>query len=146
MDVNQFSILHVEDDLVDSMVVERILKKQNICSVLYKAKNGVEALSMLRGNSHQPIETPDIILLDLNMPKMNGLEFLKELRGDDNLKTINVFVLTTSDDETDKQLAYKYNVAGYLLKPINAMEFENVFTVLKDFWTLSVKRAQGNIE
>lgn len=136
MEGRQFSILHVEDDIVDSMVVERILKKKNISSKLYKAKNGVEALDLLRGKNGEGIN-PEIILLDLNMPKMNGLEFLRELREDPTLKSIKVFVLTTSDDENDKKTAYKYNVSGYIIKPINATEFENVFDVLKGFWDLN---------
>lgn len=138
MEDRKFSILHVEDDIVDTMVVERILKKKNLCSRLFHAKNGIEALDLLKGKNGEKIE-PEIILLDLNMPKMNGLEFLKELRADPDLKMIKVFVLTTSDDESDKKTAYKYNVSGYIIKPINALEFENVFDVLRDFWRLNQK-------
>jgi CheY-like chemotaxis protein len=138
MEERKFSILHIEDDIVDTMVVERILKKKGLVSELFNAKNGVEALELLNGINGKKIK-PEIILLDLNMPKMNGLEFLKELRADAELKDIKVFVLTTSDDENDKKSAYKYNVSGYIIKPINAIEFENLFDVLKDFWTISEK-------
>ncbi|HNR21081.1 MAG TPA: response regulator [Bacteroidia bacterium] len=142
MDGHKFSILHIEDDIVDTMVVERILRKKNLVSELYHAKNGVEALDLLRGKNGKNIR-PEIILLDLNMPKMSGLEFLKELRADDDLKSIKVYVLTTSDDVNDKKSAYEYNVSGYIIKPINAMEFENVFDVLKDFWTLNQKNKEA---
>lgn len=138
MEGRQFSILHIEDDIVDTMVVERILKKKNLVSELFNAKNGVEALDLLKGKNGKKVN-PEIILLDLNMPKMNGLEFLKELRADADLKSIKVFVLTTSDDENDKKTAYKYNVSGYIIKPINATEFENLFDVLRDFWELNQK-------
>ena len=138
MEGRQFSILHIEDDIVDTMVVERILKKKNLVSELFNAKNGVEALDLQKGKNGKKVN-PEIILLDLNMPKMNGLEFLKELRADADLKSIKVFVLTTSDDENDKKTAYKYNVSGYIIKPINATEFENLFDVLRDFWELNQK-------
>jgi CheY-like chemotaxis protein len=80
----QIAILHVEDDAVDAMVIERALKKIELNYVLYQAKNGIDALDMLRGvNGKEKIQpVPKIILLDLNMPKMNGIEFLKELRAD----------------------------------------------------------------
>lgn len=138
MEGRKFSILHVEDDVVDLMVVERILKKKNLVSELFTARNGVEALDILRGKNGKKI-TPEIVLLDLNMPKMSGIEFLKELRADANLKDIKVYVLTTSDDEKDKKNAYQYNVSGYIIKPINSLEFENLFDVLRDFWELNQK-------
>lgn len=140
MEDRTLTILHVEDDAVDSMVVDRIIKKKNITNQLFHARNGVEALDMLRGtNGKEKIPRPDIILLDLNMPKMNGHEFLKELRQDEGLKSISVYILTTSGDEDDKSNAYFQNVAGYIIKPITVDAFENVFVVLNDFWKLNEK-------
>lgn len=140
MEDRTLTILHIEDDAVDSMVVDRIIKKKNITNQLFHARNGVEALDMLRGtNGKDKIPRPDIILLDLNMPKMNGHEFLKELRVDDALKSISVYILTTSGDEEDKSNAYFQNVAGYIIKPITVDAFENVFAVLNDFWKLNEK-------
>src|SRR3569832_1827065 len=118
MNERLLTILLVEDDEVDIMNVKRAFKKNNILNPLHIAHNGLDALAMLRGNAEQGIEkitpTPKVILLDLNMPRMGGLEFLKELRSDPALKSISVYVMTTSDEESDKFTAYNLNVAGYI--------------------------------
>jgi CheY-like chemotaxis protein len=132
------SVLHLEDDKVDTMVIERIIKRHLEFATLYHAKDGFEAFDMLRGeNGKNKIPRPNIILLDLNMPKMNGHEFLKALRQDEEFKPISVFVLTTSNDEYDKQTAFSYNVAGYILKPISVEQFELVFRTLASYWKLN---------
>src|SRR5687768_6537761 len=120
----QVNLLLIDDDEVDCMNVQRAFKKNSISNPLFIAHNGVEGLDMLRGTNGVPKidPLPRIILLDINMPKMNGLEFLKELRADKNLHNISVFVMTTSNDEKDRFEAYNYNVAGYIIKPIS---FEN---------------------
>lgn len=132
-------ILLVEDDEVDIMNVKRAFKKNNLIYPLHFAHNGVEALELLRGN-HQGVNRldplPKIILLDLNMPKMGGIEFLEELRNDLELKRINVFVMTTSDEESDKLAAYNYNVAGYILKPLSFDKFVQAMSILNDYWKL----------
>lgn len=134
------SILLVEDDEVDVMNVKRAFKKNNILNPLHVAGNGLEALSLLRGNKKEGIEKlkylPKVILLDLNMPKMGGLEFLKELRNDEKLKTLSVFVMTTSDEESDKVAAYNHNVAGYILKPLSFESFVKAVSVLNNYWKL----------
>ena len=79
---------------------------------------------------------PDIVLLDLNMPKMGGIEFLKELRKDDDLKNISVFVMTTSNEDNDKVDAYSLNVAGYILKPLSMENFVTAVSTLKNYWML----------
>src|SRR4028119_2525748 len=98
---NMTNILLVEDDEVDVMNVQRAFKKNNIKNPLYIANNGLEALVMLRGNGNPPLVPPEqrIILLDLNMPKMNGIEFLRKLRADPELRLIPVIVLTTSNED-----------------------------------------------
>src|SRR4051812_17007119 len=110
------NILLVEDDEVDIMNVQRAFKKNKITNPLFIARNGVEALEMLHSNQINPL--PQIILMDINMPKMGGLECLKELRSDPRLKAISVFIMTTSNEESDKVNAYDLNVAGYIIKPI----------------------------
>lgn len=132
------NILLVEDDSVDVMNVQRAFKKNNITNPLHIAFNGVEALNMLRGTNGKPKlnPMPRIILLDINMPKMNGLEFLRELRMDTELKSISVFVMTTSNDDQDKIEAYSLNVAGYILKPLSFEKFVNVVAVLSNYWKL----------
>ncbi len=108
--------------------------------LLYVAGNGLEALEMLRGKGGKPPEYPlerRIILLDLNMPKMNGIEFLHELRADPDLRPIPVIVLTTSGEERDKVDAYKLNVAGYILKPVTLGSFIETMATLNKYWMLS---------
>ncbi|MBV8885656.1 MAG: response regulator [Chroococcidiopsidaceae cyanobacterium CP_BM_RX_35] len=134
------NILLVEDDEVDVMNVQRALKENNIADPLHIASNGLEALEMLRGcnGSHPsiPLERR-LILLDLNMPKMNGIEFLRELRADLSLKAIPVIVLTTSNEDRDKVEAYNLNVAGYILKPVTFYRFVEAVKILGQYWTLS---------
>lgn len=133
------NVLLVEDDEVDVMNVKRAFKKSNIKNPLYVAFNGLEALAMLRGcNGNSPQIPPRrrIILLDLNMPRMGGLEFLQELRSDSTLKPIPVIVLTTSDEDKDRIEAYKLNVAGYLLKPVKFSQFAEAMATLNKYWSL----------
>jgi CheY-like chemotaxis protein len=138
MEEKLVTILLVEDDMVDVMNVERAFRKNNIHNPLAHAKNGLEALGMLRGEDgfEKITPKPQIILLDLNMPKMNGMEFLKELRNDPELKAISVFVMTTSNDERDKFEAYNLNVAGYIIKPVSFEKFVNAVSILNSYWKL----------
>ena len=133
------NILLVDDDDVDVMNVQRAFKKNNILNPLSVAGNGLEALAVLRGeDGHAPLpKERRLILLDLNMPKMNGIEFLRELRADPNLSPITVIVLTTSDDERDKVEAYKLNVAGYILKPVTFMAFVEAMATLDKYWSIN---------
>jgi CheY-like chemotaxis protein len=130
----QLNILLIEDDEVDVMNVERAFKKNNIANPLFLAGNGLEGLEMLRGGTI-PRERR-IILLDLNMPKMNGIEFLRELRRDPALNLTPVIVLTTSNDERDRIEAYNLNVAGYILKPVTFTNFCEVMAALNKYWAL----------
>ena len=139
MDEKQTSFLLVDDDEVDVMTVKRAFKKNNITNPLYVATNGVEALAMLRGNE-MPKLLPGqrrLILLDLNMPKMGGIEFLRELRADPELRPLPVIVLTTSNEEKDKVEAYNLNVAGYIIKPVTFSKFVETVGTLNKYWTLS---------
>jgi len=114
------TILLVEDDYLDVTSVKRELNKVDVPHTLYVAHNGVDALALLNGNS--PDETkikPDVIILDLNMPKMNGIEFLTIIKNYFSLKKIKVFVMTTSSEEYDRSTAENLGITGYILKPIN---------------------------
>lgn len=140
MEERVINILLVEDDDVDAAIVKRAFNKNKITNPLYHAKDGLEALAMLRGDGSERIKPlPRIILLDLNMPKMSGLEFLVEIRKDPELKSISVFVMTTSNEESDKVAAYNYNVAGYVLKPLTFDSFIEAIAVLKNYWKLCEK-------
>src|SRR5690606_30406405 len=134
MDSRATNILLVEDDQVDVMNVQRAFKKANIVNPLFVAGNGLEGLELLRGDA-MPKERR-LILLDLNMPKMNGLEFLRELRADAELAHTPVVVLTASNDDRDRIEAYNLNVAGYLLKPVTFVNFVEVMAALNRYWTL----------
>lgn len=139
MDEKQTSFLLIDDDEVDVMTVKRAFKKNNITSPLYVATNGIEALALLRGNE-MPKLLPGqrrLILLDLNMPRMGGIEFLQELRADPNLRPLPVIVLTTSNEDKDKVEAYKFNVAGYILKPVTFTKFVEAIGTLNKYWMLS---------
>jgi CheY-like chemotaxis protein len=139
MEEKIINILLVEDDEVDIMNVKRAFKKYKISNPLFIAENGVEALAMLRSQNGQPPEVPEnrrLILLDLNMPKMNGLEFLQELRKQEYLKRTPVIVLTTSDEDKDRIEAYNLNVAGYILKPVTFANFAEVMIALNKYWAL----------
>jgi CheY-like chemotaxis protein len=140
MEDRKIHILLVEDDEVDVMNVRRAFKKNNIVNPLYMAANGLEALAILR--QEKKIEPPmpqerRLILLDLNMPRMNGSEFLRELRLDESLRSIPVIVLTTSNEDRDKVEAYNLNVAGYILKPVTFSNFVEVMATLNKYWMLS---------
>jgi CheY-like chemotaxis protein len=133
------NLLLVDDDEIDVMTVQRAFKKNNITNNLYIATNGIEALAMLRGNGNPPVVPAQrrLILLDLNMPKMGGIEFLRELRQDPAIKATPVIVLTTSNEDKDKVEAYKLNVAGYIVKPVTFSKFVEVVATLNKYWTLS---------
>ena len=139
MEEKQISVLLVDDDEVDVMTVRRAFKKNNITHPLYVASNGLEALELLSNNTW-PKWLPEgrrLILLDLNMPKMNGIEFLRELRADPALRAIPVIVLTTSNEDKDKVEAYNLNVAGYIIKPVTFSKFVQAMATLNKYWTLS---------
>src|SRR5512139_3072159 len=133
-DERALNILLVDDDEVDVMTVKRAFQKANITNRLFVASNGVEALEMLRGGTIPAHRR--LVLLDLNMPKMNGLEFLREVRSDPNLQAITVVVLTTSNEDRDRVDAFQLNVAGYLLKPVTFHTFAEVMATLNKYWTL----------
>lgn len=125
-------ILLVEDDRVDVMTVQRALEIHNISNPLYVARTGVEALGMLRGDGFHRIEpTPSLVLLDLNLPKMGGIELLKELRADPEFHSLPVIVLTSSNEPRDRDAAFEFEVEDYIVKPHSFDEFSSaIATVL----------------
>lgn len=127
-------ILLVEDDDVDAEAVVRAFKKARLDYPFTIVTNGLEALKVLRSEDIELASIPNrphIILLDLNMPRMNGIEFLQELRNDEQLKNSIVFVLTTSNRDEDKVAAYDQQVAGYILKTRAGRDFSDMVTLLK---------------
>jgi CheY-like chemotaxis protein len=132
------NILLVDDDEIDVKTVKRAFAKNNIINPLFIARNGLEALDVLRaaGDTAMPKERR-LVLLDLNMPKMNGLEFLREIRQDSALHSLTVIVLTTSDDERDRVEAYNFNVAGYIVKPVTFLAFVEAMAALNKYWSIN---------
>ena len=131
---NQKPVLLVEDDNVDAMTVKRAFKELKVLNPLVHTTNGEEALQYLRDESN---EKPCVTLLDLNMPKMNGIEFLKVVKADDVLKKIPVVVLTTSQEESDIVESFKLSVAGYIIKPVDYEKFVEAIRAIELYWTLS---------
>ena len=127
------SILLVDDDDVDAMGIERALNKMKLANPFYRARDGVEGLEMLR---EKAVDQPYMILLDLNMPRMSGIEMLKELRSDPHLRGTVVFVLTTSDDDKDKLAAYNEHISGYIVKTKLDTGFEELMKLLDHYWRL----------
>lgn len=128
-------ILLVEDDRVDAEAIMRAFRKVNITNPICVAPDGVAALQTLRGNGDTPpLPRPYLILLDLNLPRMNGIEFLDVLRQDPQLHNSIVFVLTTSSAEKDKNAAYAYNIAGYLTKANVGLDFLRLAQMLDYYW------------
>jgi CheY-like chemotaxis protein len=129
-------ILLIEDDRVDIMTVQRALQKNNISNPLYIARTGLEALDMLRGeNGAKKIEPlPALTLLDLNLPKMSGIEFLQELRHDPVLKSLRIIVLTSSNEPKDRAAAFKFEVDDYIVKPHSFDEFTRAMATVLALW------------
>jgi len=127
-------ILLVEDDLVDVMTIKRAFKDNKITNPMQVCKNGLEALEYLKNPSNR---SPGIILLDINMPKMNGIEFLEVIKKDNELKSIPVIVLTTSKAEQDKMETFNLGVAGYMIKPVDYLQFVETVKTIHLYWTLS---------
>jgi DNA-binding NarL/FixJ family response regulator len=126
--------LLVEDDNIDAMTVERVLKDLKVINPLIRTCNGEEALNYLR-NAGNP--KPCLTLLDLNMPKMNGIEFLKAVKADEKLKKTPVVVLTTSDEQRDIVESFNLSVAGYMLKSADYKRFVDTIRAIDLYWTLS---------
>jgi CheY-like chemotaxis protein len=124
-------ILLIEDDEIDAEAVVRAFRRQKITNPLTIVQDGIEALNVLRGEGgHKKLPSPYIVLLDINLPRMNGIEFLQALRNDPALKQSIVFMLTTSNRDEDKLAAYDRQIAGYLLKSRTGTDFSDLITLL----------------
>jgi CheY-like chemotaxis protein len=127
-------LLLVEDDRVDAMTVRRSLRELDSPNPLHHVTNGEEALAFLRDPAKP---RPGLILLDINMPRMNGIEFLEHAKNDPELCSIPVVVLTTSKDEADRYNSFSKNIAGYMVKPVDYEQFVEVMRKIRDYWMLS---------
>ncbi len=128
------TILLVEDDQIDIMTVKRALKKIDVTNPIAEAHNGEEALDYLRNN---PDNKPGIILLDINMPRMNGIEFLGVIKENKEFKLIPVIMLTTSKEDQDRLSSFNLQVAGYMIKPVDFSQFLEVMKAIDSYWSFS---------
>lgn len=133
MSRKEVQILLVEDDVVEQKALQRALKKRGLQTPVRIAQDGLEALEILRGAQPPALPKPYLILLDLNMPRMGGLEFLRELRQDPAHRHAIVFVLTTSAEEVDRAQAYDLHVAGYIVKSDAQCSLSQVIDLLENF-------------
>jgi CheY-like chemotaxis protein len=138
---NSKPILLVEDDTVDVMTVKRALKDLQVMSDLVSTGDGEEALAYLRDDGNVK---PCVILLDLNMPKMNGTEFMKIVKADDALRTIPIIVLTTSNSEQDISKSFELGAAGYMVKSVDYKKFMEIIKTIDLYWTLSKLPSNGD--
>ncbi|MGK0475273.1 MAG: CheY-like chemotaxis protein [Oleispira sp.] len=128
---DEVTLLLIEDDDIDVMTVERSFKKNRIANPIVRAHDGRDALEILQ---KKQINSPYVILLDLQMPRMNGIEFLEALRADKELAQSVVFILTTSKAEEDMIAGYEKNIAGYFLKDDSGDNFIDLINVLDSYW------------
>ncbi|MCG6911611.1 MAG: response regulator [Deltaproteobacteria bacterium] len=128
------TILLIEDDRVDYITVARALREVGDRNDLVNAKNGEEALAFLKAPENKK---PCVILLDINMPRMNGIEFLRVVKNDPDLRRIPVVVLTTSRAEQDIEASFDLGVAGYMVKPLDYREFIEMVITVARYWRLS---------
>lgn len=127
------TLLLVDDDDVEAESFKRSLKRSGFGTELLRAKDGLEALEILRGTTVGPMPRSLIVLLDLNMPRMNGFEFLRELRNDPWLRSTVVFVLTTSNAEKDSMEAYDLFISGYIVKSSTGQSFNTLLQLLESY-------------
>jgi CheY-like chemotaxis protein len=133
-------ILLIEDHSVDVMTVKRAFKELDVTNELISAGDGEEALEYL--NNHDAIR-PCVILLDLNMPRMNGMEFMRIAKADESLKTIPIIVFTTSNTEQDITQSFELGAAGYMVKSVDYHKFIETIQTINSYWTLSKLPSDG---
>jgi CheY-like chemotaxis protein len=145
MMTNPINILLVEDNPADARLIKEVFKDTKIKNELYVVKDGVDAMALLnQENKHANISRPDVILLDLNLPRKDGREVLKELKEDDALKSVPIVVLTTSSAEEDIIRTYNNHANCYITKPVDFDQFLKVINAIEDFW-LTVVSLPSNL-
>ena len=132
--MNDQRIMLIEDDPDDRDLTIRALRKNNVLNPVTVASNGAEALTMLLGNDHRDQGNPALILLDLKLPKVDGLEVLRRIRADERTRVIPVLVLTSSRQEEDLRAAYEHGANGYVRKPVTFSEFSQAISTVGLFW------------
>ncbi|MCH3882210.1 response regulator [Tenacibaculum sp. K20-16] len=129
----KINILLIEDNLIEIMKMKRTISLLKLDHTIHEAKNGEEALKILEDKS----KFPDLILLDLNMPKISGIEFLTILKKDDDLKHIPTVILTTSDNQKDLEKCFEIGVSGYILKPLKYDDYVKKIENVLSYWSIN---------
>lgn len=143
--IRPIEILLVEDNQADVRLIQETLKEGKLNTHLSVVSDGVEALAYLRREStHENMAHPDLILLDLNLPRKDGREVLKEIKNDPDLMTIPVVILTISEAEKDILASYSLHANCYVIKPLDLNQFLKVVRSIEDFWLTSVKLPPKN--
>lgn len=133
----EVTVLVVDDDDIDAMAVQRALKKEGMPKAYVRAHDGLEALDLLRGeNGQEKVAKPRLVLLDINMPRMNGHQFLEEILSDPDLSDTVVFVLTTSNDQSDRHAVYGKRAAGYIVKSDLGSSYDDLAVMLRNYWRI----------
>jgi chemotaxis family two-component system response regulator Rcp1 len=136
--LEKMKVLVVEDNPNDVTIIKRAMRKSDAKCELYFAHDGEEALNILsRTGEYQDIPRPDLILLDINLPKINGLEVLAKIKEDEHLRRIPVIVLTISEREEDMVKAYDSGAASYMTKPVDSKDFERLLQTVQDYWRIA---------
>ena len=134
---DEVALLMIEDDEIDATAIKRAFTKRGLKTTLLHVSDGIEALEILRGeNGKIKLQAPFIILLDLNMPRLNGIELLTQLRQDPELHSSIVFVLTTSSADQDRLAAYDFQIAGYMVKADMRGDYDKVIELLDNYWAV----------
>ncbi|MCX6096282.1 MAG: response regulator [Candidatus Bipolaricaulota bacterium] len=134
----KMKVLVVEDNPDDVTIIKRAMRKSEVKCELYFARDGEEALDFLhREGEFEDVPRPDLILLDLNLPKINGLEVLAKVKEDERLRRIPVIVLTISEREEDMVKAYDSGAASYMTKPVDSKDFERLIGTVQDYWRIA---------
>jgi CheY-like chemotaxis protein len=137
---NSKPVLLIEDDVIDAMTVRRAFKDLNLSNPLAHVTNGEEGLGYLKDPSNP---TPCVVLLDLNMPRMNGVEFIEIVKADPALRLIPIIVFTTSNDRCDITESYRHSVAGYIVKPVDYHSFVEAIAAVGLYWTINELASDG---
>ena len=135
-------ILLIEDDRGDQKLVKTSLDKQKMANEVFVADSGEDALDYLASSKAGEFPMPDLILLDLNMPGMGGKECLRRIKSDEELDTIPIIILTTSDSEQDIIESYKLHASGYIKKPVTLQGFQDIMNNLENYWFVVCKRVK----
>ena len=126
----------IEDDSIDIMTIRRILDRRNLFSNIQIFQDGASGWSALKASRSNTSQLPNLILADLNLPRLNGLEFLKRMKQDPILRHIPIVILTTSEDPSDRLNCYEHQCAGYLVKPIDPDLYTKKIEAFLNYWTL----------